>query len=77
MNNIEDSDVVRIKITSDYNKDIVKELKLSEDSIKNETLEFIYKDDINNLMKILSKYNIKKLLIEELDIEEIFIHYYK
>ena len=77
MNNFEDSDVVRIKITSDYNKDIVKELKLSEDSIKNKTLEFIYKDDINNLMKILSKYNIKKLLIEELDIEEIFIHYYK
>ena len=77
MNNIEDSNVVRIKITSDYNNDIVKELKLSEDSIKNETLEFIYKDDINNLMKILSKYNIKKLLIEELDIEEIFIHYYK
>lgn len=77
MNNIEDSDVVRIKITSDYNNDIVKELKLSEDSIKNETLEFIYKDDINNLMKILSKYSIKKLLIEELDIEEIFIHYYK
>ena len=77
MNNIEDSDVVRIKITSDYNEDILKELKLSEDSIKNKTLEFIYKDDINNLMKILSKYNIKKLLIEELDIEEIFIHYYK
>ena len=77
MNNIEDSDVVRIKITSDYNKDILKELKLSEDSIKNKTLEFIYKDDINNLMKILSKYSIKKLLIEELDIEEIFIHYYK
>ena len=77
MNNFEDSDVVRIKITSDYNNDIVKELKLSEDSIKNKTLEFIYKDDINNLMKILSKYNIKKLLIEELDIEEIFIHYYK
>lgn len=77
MNNFEDSDALRIKITSDYNEDILKELKLSEDSIKNETLEFIYKDDINNLMKILSKYNIKKLLIEELDIEEIFIHYYK
>ena len=77
MNNIEDSDVVRIKITSDYNEDILKELKLSEDSIKNKTLEFVYKEDINNLMKILSKYNIKKLLIEELDIEEIFIHYYK
>lgn len=77
MNNIEDSDVVRIKITSDYNKDIVKELGLPEDSIKKGVLEFVYKEDINNLMKILSKYNIKKLLIEELDIEEIFIHYYK
>lgn len=77
MNNIEDSDVVRIKITSDYNKDIVKELGLPEDSIKKGVLEFVYKEDINNLMKILSKYNIKKILIEELDIEEIFIHYYK
>lgn len=77
MNNIEDSDVVRIKITSDYNEDILKELGLPEDSIKKGVLEFVYKDDINNLMKILSKYNIKKLLIEELDIEEIFIHYYK
>lgn len=77
MNNIEDSDVVRIKITSDYNKDILKELGLPEDSIKKGVLEFVYKEDINNLMKILSKYNIKKILIEELDIEEIFIHYYK
>lgn len=77
MNNIEDSDVVRIKITSDYNEDILKELGLPEDSIKKGVLEFVYKEDINNLMKILSKYNIKKILIEELDIEEIFIHYYK
>ena len=77
MNNFEDSDALRIKITSDYNEDILKELGLPEDSIKKGVLEFIYKEDINNLMKILSKYNIKKLLIEELDIEEIFIHYYK
>ena len=77
MNNFEDSDALRIKITSDYNEDILKELGLPEDSIKKGVLEFVYKEDINNLMKILSKYNIKKLLIEELDIEEIFIHYYK
>lgn len=77
MNDFEDSDALRIKITSDYNEDILKELGLPEDSIKKGVLEFIYKEDINNLMKILSKYNIKKLLIEELDIEEIFIHYYK
>lgn len=77
MNNFEDSDALRIKITSDYNEDILKELGLSEDNIKKGVLEFVYKEDINNLMKILSKYNIKKLLIEELDIEEIFIHYYK
>ena len=77
MNNFEDSDALRIKITSDYNEDILKELGLSEDNIKKGVLEFVYKEDINNLMKILSKYNIKKILIEELDIEEIFIHYYK
>ena len=77
MNNFEDSDALRIKITSDYNEDILKELGLSEDNIKKGVLEFVYKEDINNLMKILNKYNIKKLLIEELDIEEIFIHYYK
>ena len=43
-----------------------------EDSIK-----FIYKDNIKKLVKDLNDINIDKLLIEEPSIEEIFMHYYK
>ena len=36
-----------------------------------------YKDDINNLIKELSKYKLKKILIEEASLENIFMMYYK
>ena len=37
----------------------------------------IYNKDINTLIKELSKYDIEKLIVEDLSIEEIFMHYYK
>jgi ABC-2 type transport system ATP-binding protein len=39
-------------------------------------ISFIFKGDINNLINMLSEYKIKNLLIEEPDLEEIFMHYY-
>jgi len=57
------------KIKKELNQELIRE----EDS----KLKFIYKDNINNLIKLLSRYNIEKILIEEPSIEEIFIHYYK
>ncbi len=56
------------KIKKELNQELIRE----EDS----KLKFIYKDNINNLIKLLSRYNIEKILIEEPSIEEIFIHYY-
>ena len=66
----------RIKITSkDLNIDVIKivsdNLKITEDGV-----EFIYKGDINELIKILSNYRLDKLLIEEVRLEESFLNYY-
>ena len=33
--------------------------------------------EVDKLIKILGKYNIDKLLIEEATLEDIFLHYYK
>lgn len=66
----------RIKITSkDLDIDVIKivsdNLKITEDGV-----EFIYKGDINELIKILSNYRLDKLLIEEVRLEESFLNYY-
>ena len=42
-----------------------------------ESLDFIYKDDLNNLYKELKNHNIEDILIEEPSIEEVFMHYYE
>ena len=40
-------------------------------------IQLSYKEDINKLIQELSKYKIKKLLIEEASLEDIFMLYYK
>ena len=40
-------------------------------------LDFIYKDDLNNLYKELMGHDIEDILIEEPSIEEVFMHYYE
>ncbi|MCB9498773.1 MAG: ABC transporter ATP-binding protein [Bacillales bacterium] len=64
---------LKVKVyTKDDLKDDFKDLK-TENGCK----EFIYDRDINSLLKILNKYKIERLLIEEPSIEEIFRHYYR
>jgi len=53
----------------------IKDIVLKEKS--KDMIKFIYKGNINDLIKIVGKINIKNILIEEPDIDEIFIHYYK
>lgn len=43
----------------------------------NEEVEFIYKGNINDLINLLAKYNLDKLLIEEVKLEEAFLNYYE
>lgn len=51
-----------------------KRIKMIRDG---ENLDFIYKDDLNNLYKELKDHNIEDILIEEPSIEEVFMHYYE
>ena len=58
---------------------IIKDLKIKDDLIiktKN-SIKFKNQESNDNLIKILSKYKIDKILIEEPTLDEIFLHYYK
>jgi ABC-2 type transport system ATP-binding protein len=65
-------------ILKSNNIDIKKIEEISE-SIKiiDEEIQFIYKGNVNELISLLSKYNLEKLLIEEVNLEETFLNYYE
>jgi ABC-2 type transport system ATP-binding protein len=65
-------------ILKSNNIDIKKIEEVSE-SIKviDEEIQFIYKGNVNELISLLSKYNLEKLLIEEVNLEETFLNYYE
>ncbi|MDD2180989.1 MAG: ABC transporter ATP-binding protein [Bacilli bacterium] len=77
---IEELSTNHLEIITIVSKDISKIKKelnqelISEDKNK---IKFIHKDDINNLINLLSKYNIEKILIEDPEVEDIFMHYYR
>lgn len=72
ISNFNKNNYLNIHIESKYIEKISKELNI--DIINN---NFIYQGDINILINKLSKYKIDKLLINEPEIEELFIDYYK
>ena len=51
-----------------------KRIKMIRDG---QRLDFIYKDDLNNLYKELMGHDIEDILIEEPSIEVVFMHYYE
>lgn len=76
--NLENSNFVKVKIESEEISNIINELK-DENITKQEdkTVELTYSKEINELIKILAKYKISKLSVQDLDIEDVFMHYYK
>ena len=64
---IESNDIEKIK----------KELKLKIISESDNTIKFLNDKNINEIIKQISKYELNKLLIEEVSIEDMFIEYYK
>ena len=56
---------------------IKEELKLQIVKESSKEITFINNINTNDLIKKLSKYNIDKLLIEEIPLEDLFINYYK
>ena len=66
-----------LKIKSKEKEKIKQDLKLK---IINETkneISLMNNYDSNKLIKILSKYDIEKILIEEISLEDLFLNYYK
>ncbi len=53
----------------------IKDIMIKEES-KN-SIKFVYKGNINDLIKILSEVKIEHLIIEEPSIEDIFMNYYR
>ena len=66
-----------VTVTSEQSKEIAKELKVDIISKDENTIKFRNKLSDNELIKILSKYKIDKILIEEATLEDMFLHYYQ
>ena len=78
MNSFDTSEVVQVKVNSSQMDEILKDLKIENIKYRKENeVKFIYKGEINTLIQIVAKYSVSKLIIEELDLEEIFMHYYE
>lgn len=88
---IKDGKIIKEDYTDKIKKDNYTYLKIiskDNDKIKNELKLEVYKEnsnelilinniDANTLISKLSKYNIEKLLIEEIPLEDLFMNYYK
>ncbi|MCE5345325.1 MAG: DUF4162 domain-containing protein, partial [Bacteroidales bacterium] len=50
---------------------------VSDLEVKDNTAHFIFKGNINTIMKILTEIELRNISIVEPDLEEIFMHYYE
>lgn len=66
-----------VTIESNEVAKIIKELKLDVKVNDEKTIRFKNQLSFDKLIKTLAKYKIDKLLIEEVTLEDIFLHYYK
>lgn len=64
-------------VSSDYKRLALPMKDLIIKDQNEHQIRFIYKGDVNAMLKILQDIPIEKLLIEEPSLEEIFMHYYK
>lgn len=62
-------------MSNDIDK-IIKDFAIKPDIIDKKTIKFLNNFEYNDLIKKLSKYNISKLLIEDMNLEDVLLHYY-
>ena len=77
---IKDLKSKNLSYVSVYSKsiiDIANELELNEYMVDQNMLRFKVTGNYDNLIKVISKYKIDKILIEEANLEELFLHYYE
>lgn len=89
---IKEGSVINIQDIKTLQKDNYKKIQVSSDDVDeksfkldgvseltktNGTLNFLYKGDINVITKLIGAARISDLTIEDLTLEEIFMHYYE
>ena len=77
MDNIKKENYTYLKIQSNEINKIKKELNLEIITENNQEITFLNNIKPNELIKKLSKYNIQKLIIEDIPLEDLFMKYYK
>ena len=77
LSNIKNNSYTYLTITSKEIEKIKKELDLKVKEEKDNTIKFINNIESNILIKKLSKYDIDKILIEEVSLEDLFSSFYK
>ena len=77
MENIKKDNYTYLTISSIENERIKKELKLKVIREYNDEVTFLNTLRPNELLQLLSKYKIERLLIEEITLEDLFMNYYK
>ena len=68
---------IKIEMDSDPGREFFDMLGVSKLETENNTLSFLFKGDINSIVRKISNIKISNLSIEEPDLDEIFMHYYK
>ncbi len=76
INELKAKNLTFVTIESKNIKKIIKTLKVKDYQIENKSVKFAYSESINIILKILSEFDIDKLLIQEASLEDIFMHYY-
>jgi ABC-2 type transport system ATP-binding protein len=90
---IKEGKIIKLEKMSDINEDNYKRIKVDvKDKVKDDYFKvkgvsdlivkgnihsFMYKGDINNILDKVSKVKVNNIWIDEPDLEEIFMHYYK
>ncbi|MBR3199237.1 MAG: ABC transporter ATP-binding protein [Bacilli bacterium] len=75
--NIKKDNYTYLTISSKDVSRIKKDLKLEVKDEKDNEIKFINNIGVNELIKKLANYNIDKLLIEDISLEDLFVNYYK
>jgi ABC-2 type transport system ATP-binding protein len=89
---IKEGSIINIQDIKTLQKDNYKKVRITADDIDEKrfqidgvsqlekldgTINFFYKGDINSMTKMISGYEITDVTIEDLSLEEIFMHYYE
>ena len=77
MKNIKNDNYTYLTISSKDIEKIKKDLKLKIAYENDNEVTFVNNLDFNTIIKKLSKYDIDKLLIQEISLEDMFLNYYK